>query len=226
MLRRPRTRRGWACLLAGPPIIALLPVTALGVVATWGTVRIAPPPEPPADPVDVFVADYGDTSKLFLPAASEDGGPCTGWGFGDWTVYALDRTGIGDKAAAVLVPTPGTLVRVERPSPPPDGPLAGWIDDPELERVYRITVSRARAHALASRLEAAWGAHAGAEIDDRRRRLRFVPSDDRYWIFRQSTSTMKGWLGELGCICTGWSFRANFAAAPGVATESPRGHAG
>jgi hypothetical protein len=51
------------------------------------------PPRAPADPVSVYVTDYGRHSSILLP---DPRGHLTEYAFGDWNWFALRQVGSSD----------------------------------------------------------------------------------------------------------------------------------
>src|SRR5687768_11373806 len=71
------------------------------------TTTIIPPPSP-QHPTTVFLLDHGRTPSLVLPT---DDGQMTRYAYGDWTWYALAKTGVWEGFAALFLPTQGALGR-------------------------------------------------------------------------------------------------------------------
>jgi len=192
------------------PALAIVICLTLAQTACVGyTVR---PPEIVADPVEVYVIDYGDTSRLWLP---EDTGGFTEWGYGDWRWYANDQTNLLYGIIVLTWPTPGTLGRHERATGP-------WDDEghllPDLvgyaQLVHEIDVERTKMEALRTRLHERYDAQISTEIHNERRQMSFVKDKSSYWLGHQSTTTMAAWLRELGCKASGYSLRANYHLKP------------
>ncbi|HED53944.1 MAG TPA: hypothetical protein ENJ00_07050 [Phycisphaerales bacterium] len=170
------------------------------------------PPLLVADPVTVYLVDFGDTSRLWLP---EDGGRYTEWGYGDWRWYALDQNDLLYGPIALLVPTQGALGRHDRETGPrlDDGSLlpdlVGYATD-----VYIIEIERERSASLSERLRARYNDSIETQHINARRRMSLVQDPSCYWIGHQSTTVVSGWLEELGCDVSGFSLKSNYAVRP------------
>ncbi len=201
------------------PTLALILCIAIAQTACVGyTVR---PPEIVADPAHVFVIDYGDTSRLWLP---EDTGGFTEWGYGDWRWYANDQTNLLYGIIVLTWPTSGTLGMHVRQTGPwgSDGvllsDLAGYA-----QLVHEIDVERAKMEALRAELHERYESQRSTEIYNERRQMSFVKDQSSYWMGHQSTTVMAGWLREMGCKASGYSLRANYHVRPPGRTLDLRG---
>ena len=172
------------------------------------------PPTNISQPVTVYLVDYGDTSRLWLP---ESDGRYTEWGYGDWRWYALDQNYLLYGPIALLVPTQGALGRHDRDSGP-------WLEDgsllPDLigyaTDVYEIDVERDASTALSAKLWDRSNTGHDTQHINPRRQMFFVKDPSCYWIGHQSTTVAAGWLGELGCDVSGFSLKSNYdIRAPG-----------
>jgi hypothetical protein len=196
------------------PLASRVRAVVLGVFLVGsgcGTLHVTPPAAP-GDPVGVFIADYRDTARMLIPR--EDGGFAE-YGFGEWRWYALDRFGVLNGAAALLIPTAGALANREHPPAPQGWPVERWIasrTDPE--HLHRVTVERERAGALLARLDAAFTGHLDTMVFNPARSLRMVRVG-HYWIWNQSSTELAAWLRELGCQVRGWTLVANVRVHPG-----------
>lgn len=190
--------RVWRCAAA---------VGVAGWMAGWaagcGTLRITPPASV-EDPVRVYVADYGRTSRLLLPGGSGGAGDATWWEYtyGDWSWYAKSNTSALDGAAALLLPTRATLGRRELTT---DG------SRPELraQAIHEFEVERSASEHLLARLDGVFTA-AVERADSAEHGMRFARLDESYWLCNQSSTRMKRWLEELGCEVRGWTLIARF----------------
>lgn len=206
------TRVRTLALLALTLALALVQVGCVGY-----TIR---PPESVADPVTIYIVDYGDTSRLWLP---EEAGGFTEWGYGDWRWYAKDGTNPIYGLFTLVWPTQATLGMHPRTTGP-------WGEDgallPDLvgyaQLVHEIDVERERLSALSARLHARYESQRSTEYINERRQMSFVKDDSSYWMWQQSTTVMAGWMRELGCQASGYSLRANYKLRdPGRTTKLP-----
>ncbi|MEQ8771027.1 MAG: hypothetical protein RIB60_11025 [Phycisphaerales bacterium] len=180
----------------------LIVLIAMFCLAGCGTIRVTAPATP-ADASRVYVADFGDTARLVLPDDS-DPPAYTEYGFGDWRWYAKNQTNLLYGPVALLVPTRGTLGRRNHDADP-----AWYLPDLGAEDVLAIDVDRALARALRTRLDEAFDA-ADERVHNPERGLDFATSDHDYWLFNQSSTSVAGWLDELGCETSGWTLVADF----------------
>jgi len=196
----------------------LILVLSLAQVACVGyTIR---PPESVHDPVGVYVVDYGDTSRLWLP---EEAGGFTEWGYGDWKWYAKDEQNLLYGLWTLVWPTAGTLGRHERFAGPfgedgnllPD--LAGYAT-----HVHAFDAERERVSALRAELHERFERQNATELFNERRQMSFVRDSSSYWLWNQSTTEVADWTRALGCRATGFSLRANYRLKPpGETTRLP-----
>ncbi len=192
------------------PGFALLCVTAMS-----GCTMSIRPPAAPLDPVTVHLVDYGDTSRLWLPAstgthASREHESWLEWCYGDWEWYAMDHQSIFHGLIVFVVPTPGALGRREHPSSPTNDPAV--LSASEVQ--YAIIVDRCRAEALSQRLECEFRGHASQAHLNTSRGISFVPTDSPYWLGHQSSTVIADWLRELGCQVDGFCLTATFEVLP------------
>ncbi len=66
------------------------------------------PPANPVEPITIYVIDYGWHSRLVLPT---DKGELIQYAYGDWKYFALNQQDLKSGAAALFLPTQGTLGR-------------------------------------------------------------------------------------------------------------------
>jgi hypothetical protein len=165
-------------------------------------------PSAVADPVPVWITEYGKHCRIALPS-----GPSTftEYGFGEWHYYALEerdwpstlRAGAGLGAGAF---SRRTL------TPAPDGTLGPR--ETGGTRSERIQVERARADALRRQLDARWQRNQG-EVRVRKVDAVLVSRDPaRYHVFRNSNHATADWLRELDCEVRGFPILSNFRVVP------------
>ena len=186
-MESPKLRIGWAApfLLAG------------------GCATITPPAHP-ADPVTVYVVDYGRHASLLLP---EPGDQWVEFGYGEWGWFAEDRENLLRAPLILLLPAQGTMGRGPAVEPGPD---PGWMG---AEQVFAIAVARADATALRDRLHAPFQDNA-AKIHRNEHGMEFVPVRDPYCLFHNCNSELAEWLRALGCRVRGVVLLANFRLRP------------
>ncbi|MCA9273092.1 MAG: hypothetical protein KDA31_08610 [Phycisphaerales bacterium] len=190
-------------------IVFVLCLTLLQVACTGYTIR---PPESVADPVGVYIIDYGDTSRLWLP---EEQGGYTEWGYGDWRWYANDKKSLLYGSVVFIWPTAGTIGTHVRATGPwgSDGVLLSDLVG-YATIVYEIDVERERMESLRGELHDRFDRQRSTELFNENRQMSFVKDDTSYWLGHQSSSVMAGWARELGCKVSGFSVRAHYRVKP------------
>lgn len=195
-----------------PKALAAVLILALSLGLTGCVGYTIRPPESVHDPVTVYIVDYGDTSRLWLPEAD---GTFTEWGYGDWKWYAKDEKNQLYGLWTLAWPTAATLGRHERATGP-------WDDQGELlpdligyaQLVHTFDAERERVEALSKELHERFEYQSATEFFNKRRQMSFVKDDSKYWLWHQSTTVMAGWTRELGCRASGFSLRANYRLKP------------
>jgi hypothetical protein len=109
------------------------------------------PPRHLADPVTVYVADYGYHSSLLLPGDTE--GEYVEYAFGDWSYMALGRYGVCGVLSAVFVSPQAALGR--RTLPVVEDAVAGDVPA-RPGRITGFSVERARVGRLSRNLDGSW----------------------------------------------------------------------
>jgi hypothetical protein len=161
-------------------------------------------PSEVADPVPVWITEYGKHCRVALPS-----GPSkfTEYGFGEWHFYALEERGIFSILRAGTGFGQGAFSRRELDAGP-DGTLGPWQTGGT--RSERIQVERTRADSLRRELDARWEGNKGQV---RIRQWDGVPvSRDPapYNLFDNSNHATARWLRRLGCEVRGFPLMANF----------------
>jgi hypothetical protein len=181
----------------------LVAAVLLAGLALGGCQHVIRPPKDVADPVSVYVIDYGRHASLALPT---DDSNLVEWSWGDWNWFALDRTGPLDGMRAVFASPRSTLSRRD---------LAPATDAPELAirlgatEALSLDVERAHARALLERLERRWQRRHDEAVTHPSGRV-FVPDDARYSLFNNSVHEVARWLEVLDADVSGMAVTANF----------------
>lgn len=185
-----------------------VPVFAACAVTAGCATRVIPPPSP-AEPVGVFVADYGLHSSLVLPAALRGDGS-TGavvYAYGEWEWYALGNEAWWRAPGVVLLPNPGALGRREVGATPHAETLLLALG---AAGIAEATVERERAGALLRDLDARWEARAETRVRNSRVGLDFVRDERDYWMFHHCNTQTAEWLEALGCRVSGVTIGSTF----------------
>ncbi len=161
-------------------------------------------PSAVADPVPVWITEYGKHCRVALPA-----GLCkfTEYGFGEWHFYALEERGIFSILRAGTGLGSGAFSR-RTLTAAPDGTLGPRQTGGT--RSERIQVERGQADSLRRELDARWERNQG---NIRIRQWDGVPvSRDPapYNLFDNSNHATARWLRRLGCEVRGFPLMANF----------------
>ena len=163
------------------------------------------PPPMPADPVAVFIVDYGRHSSLLLRDAGEP--PVVEYVYGDWAWFALDRTSWYDVFPTVLWPTQGAIGMRRLHDVPTVESLEATLS---CEQILEITVSEQASRDLALALRAEYVAHIDSQHYQPLYDLTFVHSDDDYWLLNNCNHHVAAWLRELGCTVKGGALTADW----------------
>ncbi|MGY6550840.1 MAG: hypothetical protein ACXIT4_02975 [Erythrobacter sp.] len=180
----------------------LLLAAALAAIGLGGCQHRIHPPDDVADPVTVFVVDYGRHASLVLP--HEDS--LVEWSWGDWNWFALDRTGVFDGVRAVFGSSRSTLGRRDLARAQGTQELAARLG---ATGALSLDVERARADALLEELENRWLLGRNEAVKHPSGRV-FVPEEARYSLFNNSVHEVVRWLEALDADVTGSGVTANF----------------
>ena len=186
--RWPRRRRLWRLVRFGLVFMVLVGIYA----ALGGCVSSVTAPPAPDEPVQVYVRFEALHKGLILP--SESGGHVE-YGFGENGWYALMQDRWYHVFGTVLIPTRATLGRRLLTAPDHQALMAAYPQS----KLHALTVSAARARALADELAVEYQKHAGSEIYNRTYRLHFVESNDSSWILYNCNDSIARWLRRLDC---------------------------
>jgi Protein of unknown function (DUF2459) len=176
--------------MAGRLISAWLVLMLLGGCAY----RLTPPARV-ADPVTVYVVDYGRHASLALPLPD---GTYVAWSWGDWRYFALGERSMWDGARALFASRGATLGRLS----------LARIEDAGGDLIP-IRVERARAEALRLRLETRFRRREAEAVTGEDGR-RFVPDGGGYRLGYTSAQRIADWLRELGVDARGGGPTAAF----------------
>lgn len=162
------------------------------------------PPANIADPVPIWITEYGKHCRVALPAGDSS---FTEYGFGEWNFYGREQRGWLSTLRAGAGLGAGAFSR-RTLTPDPDGILGPRQTGGT--RSERVQVERAQADTLRRELDARWNRNRG---NVRIRQVDGVPvSRDPacYHVFHNSNHATADWLGELGCQVRGFPLFSNF----------------
>lgn len=183
-------------------VVRRLPVLLFLLVALAACQHRVVPPADVADPVTVYIVDYGRHAGLALP---EGGGRLTEWYWGDWNYFALESNSLGDGLQALFGSKGATLGRFTFQARNAAEVRAAT----DARTAQPLVVSRRAADALNAGLARRYARRRDTEIvqpDGRR----FVRDGAAYSLSYNSTHMVRDWLRALGCHVTGSGVTANF----------------
>lgn len=157
----------------------------------------------------VFVIDHGTHSSIAIETSEND---MIRYAYGDLHYYARRDTSLASGAAALLWPTNATLGRGTLTSVQSEGDLLEQIPV-VIEKVYLIEVSESAASALIAELEEIFSSGEDQLIAVAPYGLDFVPHPDSYFWANNSSTTIAGWLRDLGVGVLGWGLFASWRVA-------------
>jgi hypothetical protein len=217
-----KARFWWAAASAGTllrsSVICALTILGLSNCA-WKIV----PPARVADPVPVFVSEYGRHTRLALPDRTV---ALFDYGFGEWNFYGLEKEGGLSALRAISGLGAGALSRRELPFTLSEFEFASVAGS---TRSARLLVERSLSEDLRRELESRWRSNAAVTVV---RGLDGVPvSRDRaaYHLFDNSNHAVARWLKRLGCGIRGYPVTSNFEVINelgAAAHRSPRPRGG
>lgn len=182
-------------------------ITVVGAMSGCTTVII--PPAGPADPVDVWLIDYGYHAALALP---DDDGALREYAFGEWDWFALNQDR-WYRVPLLIFPCPAGVGR---------GSATFEVERGGAE-VQPVRVARARASALRARLDTFFDR--GPVHVNERYAMEFARSEACYSAVNNCNAEVADWLRELDCRVLGPTFFADFEIRPAtvpVLTPAPR----
>lgn len=175
-------------------------VTILILVAT-GCARVVKPAVAPADPVAVYLTDYGVHSSLILPV---DEDLYVEYAFGDFGYAALNRDGPLDALGALFFSFGSGLGRQYlRVMPGHESPTL--IYHPKVMR--RVTASRERVDEVLNTLDARYEAATGPEVFNDLTQITWKRDHQHYSLFNNCNHLTARQLRALdfdvrGLVCS------------------------
>jgi Protein of unknown function (DUF2459) len=157
------------------------------------------PPQQVADPVQAGILDHGRTASLIVEVP---GGGMVRYAYGDWTWYALDRTGPVEGSAALLWRSEAALGRMELPGPFSPAAVAREVRV-GLEDTLYLTVDARDVRRLVDHLDRIFEENRARSVYNETHHLVFVPHPEPYSMFHNSNHMVAAWLEQLGCRVEG-----------------------
>ncbi len=191
--------------------LAICIATGLALSCSSGCAYRVRPPANLREPVPIIVLDYGIHSSLVLPRGAGD---CAEYAYGQWDWFVLDRVAWYRAPATMLLPGKAGLGRRKLKMELSLGAVQAAIN---AENYYELSVERALARRLVSRLDATIDA-APARTLNARLETEFVPDPQAYSLLHHCNTRVANWLRELGCTVDGIgpdsAFRVDAASTP------------
>ena len=163
------------------------------------------PPSDPADPVSVYVIDYGRHASLLLP--QPDGEVLIEYAYGDWGWFSLDESQWYDVFPTLFWPTQGSLGRWQHRL---EGDRASVRRSIACEEVLEVVVGSDDVARLLARLESRYRRQIDTRHYQSLYRLNFVHDEEDYHVFHNCNHVLAEWLRELGCDVRGLAMSADF----------------
>ena len=198
-----RASRCFPSVVGRPGLLFLLLVPFTGCSA-----RIIPPARV-ADPVSIFVADYGRHSSILLPARD---GNLVEFAWGDYDWFAANRTGIGN-ALAALFWSHGSTIGIRHLAA--DAQRADLRQIVGCDHLLHFAASGQKAIALREQLIARIDRHRETMIYNPTNDFSFVRDDERYVLWHNCNHLTAQWLRELGCQVKGTAVLSHFELEEG-----------
>jgi hypothetical protein len=162
------------------------------------------PPKNPADPVKVYLTDYGRHSSLLLP--TEHG--YEEFAFGDWKFFALGETGTYN-ALHALVHSPQATLGRRTVQPGSDQAIIAQLGD--CKRLMNFQASKPDVEMLYADLDARFQRGTPQPpLLSNYCKLYCVRDSESYWLFHNCNNVTATWLKRLGCRIRGPAIYSNF----------------
>lgn len=178
--------------------LGVWPILLLTVLLIGCTTTVIPPPSP-AEAVKVYLLDHGRHPSLVMPTPE---GHLVRYAYGDWSWYALARTGSLEAVRAVFWCNPAALGRREYGS----ADLNAILGQAPAVHVYQITVSGGDVEQLRGELNAVFERNISTLHANEEYCLDFVRDPRPYSGIHNCNHVMSSWLRQLNCEVNGLSF--------------------
>lgn len=181
----------------------LLTVTLLLALAGGCATRVVPPSNP-ANPVAVYITDYGRHSSVLLPMGD---GHLMEYSYGDWDFYALKKYKWYIGATALVVSDGSGLGRRIVADPGDDAHLKKQLGS---KRLMRVQIEHRKVMDLLAELDQRYTANIETMVYNDYAHLYFVKDPSHYWLFHTCNAMTAQWLEKLGCQVSGLAVVSNF----------------
>jgi hypothetical protein len=185
--------------------IAKLALVVVGLILlAWiiSPARIIPPSNP-ANPIFVYVLDYGLHSSLVLPTSNDE---LIEYAYGDWNYFALNQQNWINGLAALFIPTQGTLGRRR------------FSNLRELQQIIQqanstflsFEVDKKKVAELLKILGDRFDHNLSTSVQNPHTGLTLVYDEQDYTLFQNSNHKVVVWLETLDCQVKGSVIWAHF----------------
>lgn len=169
-----------------------------------GCASVAKPNVAPADPVNVYLTDYGVHSSLILPVEDD---LYVEYSFGDYGYAALNRDGPIDAVGALLCSFGSGLGRqFLRVMPGYESPTLIYYP----KRMRRMTASRQRVDRVLQQLDARYAGATGPEVYNDLTKITWKRDRQHYSLFNNCNHLTARQLRALGFDVNGIVFSPKF----------------
>lgn len=182
----------------------ILAVLVCALLAWVGSPTIIIPPAHPVAPVAAYVVIQGYHSNLLLP--DRDRGYIQ-YAYGDWHYFALNQQDWSNAAAALLMPTPGTLGRRDFSN---IDNVRQRIDPNRNQTLLKLVVAEAKVAELLKVLNERFNRNINTRVENSRNGLSFVQDEQDYTLLHNSNHELVVWLEDLDCEVRGFVMLPNF----------------
>ena len=162
------------------------------------------PPVNPANPVAVYVADYGRHSTLLLPMGD---GHLIEYSYGDWDYYALNKYKWYIGASKLILSEGSGLGRRILADPGDDGALQKMLNS---KRLLRVEAEQSKVMDLLAELDQRYTTKIETMIYNDYLHSYLVKDESHYWLFHTCNAMTGQWLEKLGCKVDGLPVISNF----------------
>lgn len=161
-------------------------------------------PREVADPVPVFLSEYGRHTRLALPDRTT---AFFEYGFGEWNFYGLEKEGAASAVRAIAGLGEGALSRRRLPYTLSE---SDFVRAAGGNRSARLWIERSLAASLRDELESRWRANVGSVAVRTMDQVPVSRDPAAYHLFGNSNHVVARWLERLGCSVRGYPITSNF----------------
>jgi predicted small lipoprotein YifL len=193
---------------------AILALLTLASLCGCGARMI--PPASPADPVTIYVTDYGRHSSVLFPG--DEPKQLVEFAFGDWDFFAREQKDAFTMMRIIVWSRGSALGRrfVEADDPNDLRTMLGC------ESIVSMQVERDKANAVRDRINQRYESRRDTEIYGEKSRLFFV-RDDRHWnLCHNCNHVTAQWLREMDVRIEGWPVTSRLTLGEARAPDAPR----